>query len=78
VNLFLLYLEFFKIGIFAVGGGLATGFFKNYRAVIISVIAFILSAVFSVSPVYVILGAGLAGFLLFRPGVKTGAKEDKP
>jgi chromate transporter len=42
------------------------GFFKNYRAIIISVIAFVLSAVFSVSPVYVIVGAGLAGFLLFR------------
>ncbi|MDR2718353.1 MAG: chromate transporter [Treponema sp.] len=43
------------------------GFFKNYRAIIISVIAFVLSAVFSVSPVYIILGAGLAGFLLFSP-----------
>jgi len=54
------------------------GFFKNYRAIIISVIAFVLSAVFSVSPVYIIPGAGLAGFLLFRPGVNAGAKEDKP
>jgi len=54
------------------------GFFKNYRAIIISVIAFVLSAVFSVSPVYIILGAGFAGFLLFRPSVKIGAKEDKP
>jgi len=54
------------------------GFFKNYRAVIISVIAFVLSAVFSVSPVYIILGAGFAGFLLFRPRMKTGAGEDKP
>ena len=53
------------------------GFFKDYRAVIISVIAFVLSAVFSVSPVYIILGAGFAGFLLFRPNVKTGAGEDK-
>jgi chromate transporter len=48
------------------------GFFKNYRAIIISVIAFVLSAVFSVSPVCIIVGAGLAGFLLFRP------VEDKP
>ena len=54
------------------------GFFKNYRAVIISVIAFVLSAVFSVSPAYIVLGAGLAGFLLLRPRVNTGAGENKP
>jgi len=54
------------------------GFFKDYRAVIISVIAFVLSAVFSVSPVYIILGAGFAGFLLFRPRVKISAGENKP
>jgi chromate transporter len=54
------------------------GFFKDYKAIIISVIAFVLSAVFSVSPVYIILGAGVAGFLLFRPGVNTGAGEDTP
>jgi chromate transporter len=54
------------------------GFFKDYKAVIVSVIAFVLSAVFSVSPVYIILGAGAAGFLLFRPGVNAGAKENKP
>jgi chromate transporter len=41
--------------------------YKNYKAVIISVMAFALSAVFSVSPVYIILGAGLAGFFLFSP-----------
>jgi len=43
------------------------GFWKDYKAMIISVIAFALSAVFSVSPVYVIPVAGLAGFLLFSP-----------
>ena len=41
------------------------GFFKNYKSIIISIIAFVLSAVFSVSPMYIILGAGLAGFALF-------------
>lgn len=50
------------------------GFFKNYRAVIICVIAFALSAVFSVSPVYIILGAGLAGFLLFSRDTARGAE----
>jgi len=54
------------------------GFFKDYKAIIISVIAFVLSSVFSVSPVYIVLGAGLAGFLLFRPNVKISAEEDKP
>jgi len=47
------------------------GFFKNYKSIIISIIAFTLSAVFCVSPVYIILGAGLAGFLLFFPKRKT-------
>ena len=59
------------------------GFFKpssggpNYRAIIISVIAFTLSVVFSVSPMYIILGAGIAGFLLFSPGRKI-SKGGKP
>jgi len=46
---------------------LIKGFFKNNKSIVICVIAFALSAVFSVSPVYVILGAGIAGFLLFSP-----------
>jgi chromate transporter len=43
------------------------GVFKNYKAVIIFALAAALSALFSVSPVYIIAGAGLAGFLLFSP-----------
>jgi len=43
------------------------GFWKDYRAVIISIIAFVLSAVFSVSPMYIVLAAGLAGFLFYSP-----------
>jgi len=43
------------------------GFWKDYKALIISVIAFVLSAIFSVSPVYIIPVAGLAGFLLYSP-----------
>ena len=46
---------------------LVKGFYKNYKSVIICVVAFVLSAVFSVSPVFVILGAGVAGFVLFSP-----------
>ena len=51
------------------------GFFKDYKAIIISVIAFTLSAVFSVSPVYIILGAGTAGFLLFSPRFKAPGRQ---
>ena len=43
------------------------GFWKDYKALIISIIAFVLSAIFSVSPVYIIPVAGLAGFLLYSP-----------
>jgi chromate transporter len=46
---------------------LLKGFFKDYKAIILCVAAFVLSAVFSISPVYVVLGAGLAGFLLYTP-----------
>ena len=44
---------------------LVKGFFKNYKTVILFIAAFVLSTVFSVSPVLIILGAGLAGFLFF-------------
>jgi chromate transporter len=43
------------------------GVFKNGKSILIFIVAFALSAVWSLSPVYIILGAGLAGFLLF-PG----------
>jgi len=45
---------------------LAKGLFRGYRPVIVFAVACVLSAVFSVSPVLIILGAGLAGFLFFR------------
>jgi chromate transporter len=51
---------------------LLKGFWKNGRAIIVCVIAFILSAVFSASPVFIILGAALAGFLFFTPRGKKG------
>jgi chromate transporter len=43
------------------------GFFRDYKAIIVCIIAFVLSAVFSVSPVLIITGAGIAGFLFFSP-----------
>ena len=52
------------------------GFWKNIRAVIISIIAFTLSTVFSMSPALIIIGAGIAGFLLHYP-LGTLKKRDK-
>ena len=54
---------------------LLKGHLKNYKSVAICVIAFSLSAVFSISPVYVILGAGIAGFLLYSPGRKAAGED---
>ena len=47
---------------------LLKGFFKDRRLLVIGGIAFALSALFSLSPVYIILGAGAAGFLLYAGG----------
>jgi chromate transporter len=57
---------------------LVKGFWKKYTPVIICVIAFSLSAVFSVSPVFIILGAGLAGFLLLTPWRKDAPRKVPP
>jgi chromate transporter len=64
---------------------LLKGIFKNYKALIIFVMAFVLSAMFSLSPVYIVLGAGLAGFFFFpakkiKPDSETGGshKEGAP
>ena len=54
---------------------IAKGFYKNYRSVIICIAAFVLSAVFSVSPVFVVLGAGLAGFLFSLRRTDAGGKK---
>jgi chromate transporter len=56
---------------------LVRGVFKDYKSVIICVIAFALSALFSVTPVLIIPAAGIAGFLLF-PAKPALPKGDKP
>jgi len=53
---------------------LIKGFFRDYKSIILCIIVFALSAVFGVSPVYIILGAGLAGFLFFSPDKSKGKK----
>jgi chromate transporter len=50
---------------------LVKGFFKDIKAVVIFILGFSLSAIFGVSPVFIISAAGLLGFLLYRPK-KTG------
>ena len=51
------------------------GLFRDYKLIIIFLTAFILSAVFSLSPVLIILAAGLAGFLFFRTKHEKGPNE---
>ncbi|WP_010262257.1 chromate transporter [Treponema primitia] len=46
------------------------GVFKNWKSLVIYIIAFVLSFVWSVSPVLLVIAAGLLGLLVFRP--KTG------
>jgi len=53
------------------------GFFKDFRAVLIFISAFTLSAVLSISPVFIILGAGIAGFFLF-PNAVSKKTDKKP
>ncbi|GHT68524.1 chromate transporter [Spirochaetia bacterium] len=43
------------------------GAFKNWKALIIYVIAFVFSFVWSVSPVLLVVASGLTGLLVFRP-----------
>jgi chromate transporter len=46
---------------------LVKGFFNNYKSIAFFIIAFALSALLHTSPVYIILGAGLLGWLLYKP-----------
>lgn len=54
------------------------GLFKNYKAVILFIAAFVLSAVFSLSPVFIIIGAGLTGFVFFRASGEVTPGEISP
>lgn len=57
---------------------LLKGFFKDFRLLLIWIIAFALSAAAGLSPVYIIAGAGLAGFLLFPAKPAAAAnREDR-
>jgi chromate transporter len=43
------------------------GVFKNWKALVIYVIVFALSFVWSVTPVLLVIASGLIGLLVFRP-----------
>lgn len=47
---------------------------KHWLSWVIALLAFLLVALFGASPVYIVLGAALAGFLFFG-GLPTGGKE---
>jgi chromate transporter len=61
---------------------LLKGVFKDKKAVVIFILGFALSAIFSASPVFIIAGAGAAGFFLYRPKKippgKDGADQESP
>jgi chromate transporter len=55
------------------------GFYRDFKAVLLFAAALGLSAVFSPSPVFVVIGAGIAGFILYRnrgdtPGGEAGGE----
>ena len=50
------------------------GIFKDWKALVFYITAFFLSAAFKVSPMFIVLGAGLIGLFIYYPG-KRKAKE---
>jgi chromate transporter len=59
---------------------LVKGVFKDYKALIIYITAFVLSVLWKVSPMLLILGAGALGLVVYRPkkpAPKTGGENDK-
>jgi chromate transporter len=43
------------------------GIFKDWKALIFYIAAFVLSAAFKISPMFIVLGAGLIGLLVYYP-----------
>ncbi|AEF86742.1 chromate transport protein [Treponema primitia ZAS-2] len=58
---------------------LLKGAVKDWKSVAICVAAFALSAVLNASPVFLVIAAGFAGFLLYRPNrpPRPSAKDEK-
>ena len=45
---------------------MAKGIFKDWKALVIYIVAFALSFVWGISPMFIILGAGLMGLFIYR------------
>jgi chromate transporter len=59
---------------------LIKGVFKDFKALVIYIIAFVLSALWQVSPMLLILGAGAAGLVFYRtkkPASETENEENR-
>ena len=52
---------------------LVKGIFKDWKALVIYVVAFLVSALWGLSPMLIVLSAGLVGLFIYRPG-----SEKKP
>ena len=46
---------------------LVKGFYRDFKSIVIFIVAFALSAILELSPVYIIFGAGFLGWLLYKP-----------
>ena len=57
---------------------LLKGIFKDVKAAVIFGLGFGLSVVLSANPVALVMGAGIAGFLLYRPGPAGKKRENSP
>ncbi|MDR2392756.1 MAG: chromate transporter [Treponema sp.] len=55
---------------------LLKGVFKDRKALVIFILSFAISAVFSTNPVLLVIAAGIAGFFLYRP--KQGISSSDP
>jgi len=56
---------------------LIKGFYKEAKSVVIFLIAFALSAILKQSPIYIIPGAGLLGWLVYRPGTPLNSPKNQ-
>lgn len=54
------------------------GLIKNIKSIIVCLLSFFLSAILSFSPVYIVIGAGVAGALFFRPKISVKEGENNP
>jgi len=52
------------------------GIFKDWKALIIYIAAFFLSAAYKISPMFIVLGAGIIGLLVYYPRKRQGKENE--